>query len=121
MLIIFDGPSHISGNPTLTFGARGIATIQLTTYGPAVAQHSGHFGNYAPNPAFRLARLLTSMKDENGLVTIPGFYDGIEISFEVEAILRAVPDNQEGIKERLQIAETDKVVGFIKKRFNSRR
>ncbi|MCR9133348.1 MAG: M20/M25/M40 family metallo-hydrolase [bacterium] len=112
MLIIFDGPSHISGNPTLTFGARGIATIQLTTYGPAVAQHSGHFGNFAPNPAFRLARLLTSMKDDNGLVTIPGYYDGIEISPEVEAVLRAVPDNQEGIKERLQIAETDKVGRF---------
>ncbi len=112
MLIIFDGPSHISGNPTLTFGARGIATIQLTTYGPVVAQHSGHFGNYAPNPAFRLARLLTTMKDDNGLVTIPGFYDGIEISPEVEEILRAVPDNQQGIKERLQIAETDKVGHF---------
>ncbi len=112
MLIIFDGPSHISGNPTLTFGARGIATIQLTTYGPAVAQHSGHFGNFAPNPAFRLARLLTSMKDDNGLVTIPGYYDGIEISPEIESVLRAVPDNQEGIKERLQIAETDKVGRF---------
>lgn len=112
MLIIFDGPSHISGNPTLTFGARGIATIQLTTYGPAVAQHSGHFGNYAPNPAFRLARLLTSMKNDDGLVTIPGFYDGIEIAPDVEEILRAVPDNQEGIKERLQIAETDKVGRF---------
>lgn len=112
MLIIFDGPSHISGNPTLTFGARGIATIQLTTYGPAVAQHSGHFGNYAPNPAFRLARLLTSMKNDAGIVTIPGFYDGIEIAPDVEEILRAVPDNQEGIKERLQIAETDKVGRF---------
>lgn len=112
MLIIFDGPSHISGNPTLTFGARGIATIQLTTYGPAVAQHSGHFGNYAPNPAFRLARLLTSMKNDDGLVTIPGFYDGIEIAPDVEEILRTVPDNQEGIKERLQIAETDKVGRF---------
>ncbi len=109
MLIIYDGPSHISGRPTLTFGARGIATIQLTTYGPVVAQHSGHFGNYAPNPAFRLSRLMTSMKDDEGRVTIPGFYDGIEITSEIEEILRAVPDNQNGIKERLQIAETDKV------------
>ncbi len=109
MLIIYDGPSHISGRPTLTFGARGIATIQLTTYGPVVAQHSGHFGNYAPNPAFRLSRLMTSMKDDEGRVTIPGFYDGIEITSEIEEILRAVPDDQNGIKERLQIAETDKV------------
>ncbi len=109
MLIIFDGPGHISSRPTLTFGARGIATIQLTTYGPVVAQHSGHFGNYAPNPAFRLSRLLASMKEDAGRVTIPGFYDGIEITSEIEEILRAVPDDQEGIKERLQIAETDNV------------
>lgn len=112
MLIIFDGPRHITNRPTLTFGARGIATIQLTTYGPAVPQHSGHFGNYAPNPALRLSKLLASMKDDDGRVTIPGFYDGIEISPEVERILRQVPDNDRSIKERLQIARTDRVGGY---------
>ena len=109
MLIIFDGPRHITNKPTLTFGARGIATITLTTYGPVVAQHSGHFGNYAPNPALRLSKLLASMKDEEGRVSIKGFYDGVAISKETEAILKAVPDDDEGIKNRLQIAETDKV------------
>lgn len=112
MLIIFDGPRHITNRPTLTFGARGIATIQLTTYGPIVPQHSGHFGNYAPNPALRLSKLLASMKDDDGRVTIPGFYDGIEISSEVERILRRVPDNDRTIKERLQIARTDQVGGY---------
>ena len=109
MLLIFDGPRHITNKPTLTFGARGIATITLTTYGPVVPQHSGHFGNYAPNPALRLAKLLAGMKDEEGRVIIPGFYDGISIDAETEAILKAVPDNEDGIKQRLQIAETDKV------------
>ena len=93
----------------MDFGARGIATITLTTYGPVVSQHSGHFGNYAPNPALRLAKLLGSMKDDNGRVTIPGFYDGVEIDAETEAILRSVPDDEKKLKERLQIAETDKV------------
>ncbi|PRX54340.1 M20/M25/M40 family metallo-hydrolase [Flagellimonas meridianipacifica] len=109
MLIIFDGPRHITNKPTLTFGARGISTVQLTTYGPVVPQHSGHFGNYAPNPALRLSKLLASMKDEDGLVTIPGFYDGINIGAETEKILKAVPDDEEQIKNRLQIATTDKV------------
>lgn len=112
MLIIFDGPRHISNQPTLTFGARGIATIQLTTYGPVVPQHSGHFGNYAPNPVFRMSRLLTSMKDEDGRVIIPGYYDGITIDVETEKILRAVPDHEEGIQDRLQIATTDKVGSY---------
>jgi len=112
MLIIFDGPRHITNKPTLTFGARGIATITLTTYGPVVPQHSGHFGNYAPNPALRLAKLLGSMKDDDGSVTIPGFYDGITIDAETEKILKSVPDNESEIKKRLQIASTDKVGGY---------
>ena len=63
MLIIFDGPRHYTNRPTLTFGARGISTVTLTVYGPKFPQHSGHFGNYVPNPAFRLSKLLASMKD----------------------------------------------------------
>jgi len=112
MLIIFDGPRHITNKPTLTFGARGIATLQLTTYGPVVPQHSGHFGNYAPNPALRLSKVLASMKDEEGRVTIKGFYDGISIDAPTEKILKAVPDNENQIKNRLQIAETDKVGSY---------
>lgn len=112
MLIIFDGPRHISNQPTLTFGARGIATITLTTYGPIVPQHSGHFGNYAPNPALRLSKLLASMKDDDGRVIIPGFYDGINIEPETEKILRNVPDKEDEIKKRLQIVSADKVGSY---------
>ncbi|HMB61863.1 MAG TPA: M20/M25/M40 family metallo-hydrolase [Eudoraea sp.] len=112
MLIIFDGPRHITNKPTLTFGARGIATITLTTYGPVLPQHSGHFGNYAPNPALRLSRLLASMKDNDGRVIIPGFYDGVAIDSQTEAILRAVPDDEDEIRDRLQIATTDKVGSY---------
>lgn len=61
--VILDGPRHISNQPTLTFGARGITTITLTVFGPRVPQHSGHYGNYIPNPALRLSQLLASMKD----------------------------------------------------------
>lgn len=112
MLIIYDGPRHITNKPTLTFGARGIATVTVTTYGPVVPQHSGHFGNYAPNPALRLSKLLASMKDEVGRVTIPGFYDGITINADTEKILRAVPDDEAQIKNRLQIVESDKVGSY---------
>lgn len=112
MLIIFDGPRHISNKPTLTFGARGIATLTLTTYGPIVPQHSGHFGNYAPNPALRLSKLLASMKDDKGRVIIPEFYDGIKIDSETEKILKNVPDNEDEIKKRLQIVSPDKVGSY---------
>ncbi len=109
MFIIFDGPMHITNQPTLSFGARGIATITLTAFGPRVAQHSGHYGNYAPNPAFMLSKLLASMKDDDGRVIIPGFYDGIEIDEKTKAIMAAVPDNETDIRKKIGIADIDKV------------
>ncbi len=109
MMLIFDGPRHLSNEPTLTFGARGISQITLTVFGPRTAQHSGHYGNYAPNPAFRWAQLLASMKDDQGRVTIPGFYDGIQLTSAEKEILDAVPDDEAEIKKKLGIGTTDKV------------
>ena len=109
VLIILDGPRHRLNKPTLTFGARGIATIQLTTYGPIVPQHSGHFGNYVPNPALRLSKILASMKDENGKVTIEGYYDGIEITPDVKKILESTPHNEKELLYLFQVAGFDKV------------
>ncbi|WP_297335590.1 M20/M25/M40 family metallo-hydrolase [Algoriphagus sp.] len=109
LMLIMDGPRHISNEPTLTFGARGISEMTLTTYGPRVPQHSGHYGNYAPNPALILSQLLSSMKDENGKVTLPGFYDGIHLTESELEILRSVPDNEASIRQKLGIARTDQV------------
>ncbi|HEU5292889.1 MAG TPA: M20/M25/M40 family metallo-hydrolase, partial [Cyclobacteriaceae bacterium] len=109
MLVIFDGPRHISNQPTLSFGARGICEITLTTYGPRQPVHSGNYGNYTPNPAMRLAQLLASMKDESGRVIIPGFYDGVVLSEEEKQILRQVPDDENEIKRFLGIAKPDSI------------
>ena len=115
MLVIFDGPRHISNEPTLSFGARGIASVTLTTYGPVFAQHSGHYGNYAPNPALKLSKLLASMKDDDGRVVIPGFYDGIQIDKYTEEILAEVPDDEKVIKAKLGIKNSDKVADTYQK------
>ncbi len=109
MLVIFDGPRHPTNLPTLTFGARGIATITLTVYGPRVPQHSGHYGNWVPNPALGLAQVLASMKDDAGRVTIPGFYDGITLDAATRSALARVPDDEDAIKRQLGIVETDAV------------
>jgi acetylornithine deacetylase/succinyl-diaminopimelate desuccinylase-like protein len=113
MLIIFDGPPHYSGRPSLKFGARGIARFTLTTYGPRTPQHSGHYGNYAPNPGIRLAEVLASMKDEQGRVTIPGFYDGIELDEETRRILAAVPDDESEIHDNLGIIQPDRIASTL--------
>ena len=108
-LIIFDGPRHDVNEPTLTFGARGISTITLTVYGPVFPQHSGHYGNFIPNPAFRLSQLLASMKDENAVVQIPGFYDGIQITEETRQVLQSVPDDINALKMRVGMYSPDGV------------
>jgi acetylornithine deacetylase/succinyl-diaminopimelate desuccinylase-like protein len=109
MLIIFDGPRHLKNEPTLTFGARGIIDMTIKVFGPYFPQHSGHYGNYVPNPAVRLSQLIASMKDSDGRVTIPGFYDGIDIEPSVKKILDAVPDDEQNIKNKMGIASPDKV------------
>lgn len=109
MVLIMDGTRHVSNLPTLCFGARGIATVTLKVYGPRNALHSGQYGNYAPNPVFALSRLLAGMKDEQGRVTIPGFYDGIILSESDKADLKQIPEDENEINRTLGIANAESV------------
>jgi len=111
-LVINDGPIHTSEKPTVIYGCRGITTLTLTTFGPVKPQHSGHYGNYAPNPGFRLAQLLATMKDTDGRVTIPGYYDGIFLEDDIIAIIKKVPEDDRLIAEKLQFKTAEKVGGF---------
>lgn len=111
--VILDGPPHITNPPTLVFGARGIATARITVYGPRVPLHSGHYGNYAPNPALRMAQLLASMKNDAGVVTIPYWYDGITLSASVKKTLAEVPDDLQSINHKLGFAAPDQVGGSL--------
>ena len=108
-LIILDGPVHATNQPTLMGGARGIATARLTVYGPRLPQHSGHYGNYAPNPALLLAQLLGSMKTQEGVVTIPGYYEGIELDAATREMLAGVPDDPAAIRSAIGFSEPDGV------------
>src|ERR1043166_5992538 len=75
--LICDGPVFQNRQQSLIFGARGVMTFDITVYGARTELHSGHYGNWAPNRALELARLLASMKDAHGRVVIPGFYDQV--------------------------------------------
>jgi acetylornithine deacetylase/succinyl-diaminopimelate desuccinylase-like protein len=109
-LLILDGPLHPAGRPTLAFGARGMLTLELTVYGPKMALHSGHYGNWIPNPAVRLAQLLASMKDEQGRTVIDGFYAGVPpLSAEQRRMLRAVPDDEPALLKLFGVARPDAV------------
>ena len=91
--IICDGPVHQSGLKQVVFGVRGDTNVDVTVYGAKRSLHSGHYGNWSPNPAMQLARLLASMKNTSGRVTIDGWYDDVEPldGAEVQAIAQAPP------------------------------
>ena len=106
--IICDGPVHQSGRKQVVFGVRGDTNVDVTVYGAKRPLHSGHYGNWAPNPAMVLAKLLASMKDENGRVTIAGWYDRIEPlgAIEQQAIAEA-PQYDDNLRTQLGLARTD--------------
>jgi acetylornithine deacetylase/succinyl-diaminopimelate desuccinylase-like protein len=106
--VIFDGPGHPSGAPQLVLGVRGIVAATITVYGAVRPLHSGHYGNWAPNPAMLLARLLASMKDDAGRVTIAGFYDdATPLTPAEKAAVAAVPRADEALKAELGLGSTE--------------
>lgn len=106
--IICDGPVHQSGKKQIVFGVRGDAHLDLTVYGPKRPLHSGHYGNWAPNPALLLAKLLASMKDESGRVTINGFYDDVTPLSESELLaVKEVPSVDDQMRKELGLSVTE--------------
>jgi acetylornithine deacetylase/succinyl-diaminopimelate desuccinylase-like protein len=109
LMIILDGPGHSSGRPTVAYGARGIALVNLTVYGPKSGVHSGNYGNWIPNPAVRLAQLLASMKSEDGRVAVAGYYDAVPpFGAEDRAILDGVPEDGDRMLKTFGVAEPEK-------------
>jgi acetylornithine deacetylase/succinyl-diaminopimelate desuccinylase-like protein len=101
--IICDGPVHQSGKKMVSFGVRGDVNMGLTVYGPYRPLHSGHYGNWAPNPGMMLAKLLASMKDDKGRVTVKGFYDDVlPLTNEEKTALAAIPSVAAQMKEELK-------------------
>ncbi|MBZ5529485.1 MAG: M20/M25/M40 family metallo-hydrolase [Acidobacteriia bacterium] len=108
VLLVADGPVDPSGLPLVDFGNRGVIDVQLTVYGPLRPLHSGHYGNWAPNPAFHLARLLASMKDEDGRVLVDGFYDDVvPLSATERKAIEEMPANDEKLREELQFGQAE--------------
>jgi len=106
--IICDGPVHQSGKKQIVFGVRGDTHVDLTVYASKRPLHSGHYGNWAPNPAMMLVKLLASMKDENGRVAIKGFYDDVTpLTPSERKALNEVPSVDEQMKKELGISAVE--------------
>ena len=106
--ILFDGPVHATRRMQVYFGARGVTDLTMTLYGPTRRLHSGHYGNWAPNPIASLATLLATMRDPEGFVTIAGFADGVRPLSDLERrAIAAAPDTDVALAEELGIARPE--------------
>ena len=103
-----DGPVHQSGRQQISFGQRGVTGFELTIYGPNRALHSGHYGNWAPNPAAMLANLIASMRDDDGHIKIAGYYDDVRpISPAERKAIAELPPYDSTLRRALGLARTE--------------
>ena len=106
--MLCDGPVHQSRKMEIFFGARGITDLEITTYGASRPLHSGHYGNWAPNPIVALTHLIDSMRDTNARILIPGYYDDVVPLTDAErAALRDIPNVDDDLKHELALARIE--------------
>jgi acetylornithine deacetylase/succinyl-diaminopimelate desuccinylase-like protein len=108
VMLFCDGPMHQSGRPQLVLGVRGSMTVDLTTFGPNRPLHSGHYGNWAPNPNEILMRLLLSLKDDEGRVVVEGYSDNVRaISAREATAVAAMPSVDAQMKHELGLGNNE--------------
>jgi acetylornithine deacetylase/succinyl-diaminopimelate desuccinylase-like protein len=106
--LLFDGPVHQTRRMQIYFGARGITEVEITTYGPVRRLHSGHYGNWAPNPVVELAHLVAGLRDTEGRILISGFSDDVRpLSATERRAISAAPDVDASIRRELGLARSE--------------
>ena len=106
--IVCDGPVHQSGRKQVVFGVRGVTSVDITVYGAIRALHSGHYGNWSPNPAQTLAKLLASMKDDRGNIAVKGWAEDVEPLGPAELhAIKDAPQIDDDLKRQLGISYTE--------------
>ncbi|MEO7714053.1 MAG: M20/M25/M40 family metallo-hydrolase [Gemmatimonadaceae bacterium] len=100
--VFADGPVHQSRRQQVVMGVRGVTDVVITAYGATRALHSGHYGNWSPNPAAILANFIASLRDMEGRILVSGFYDDVRpISAAERRALRTVPSVDAALRREL--------------------
>ena len=102
--------------PSITVGLRGLAYMQVEVTGPKMDLHSGIFGGAVANPANALSKMIASLTDDKGGITIPGFYDDVlEISMEERNEMAKAPYDEAAYKRNLAVEELYGEQGYTTK------
>ena len=103
-----DGPVHQSRRQQIVFGARGVTGVEITTYGPSHGLHSGHYGNWAPNPVTVLANFIASMRNDDGKILIKNFYnDVVPITAAERRAIAQIPAIDSAMRVETQLGATE--------------
>jgi acetylornithine deacetylase/succinyl-diaminopimelate desuccinylase-like protein len=107
--LLADGPVHPSRRPQVCFGARGVTPLEITAYGAVRALHSGHYGNWAPNPAALLVELLAGLRGPDGAVLVPGFGADVRpLTAAERQAVAAMPPVEEELARELGLAANER-------------
>lgn len=113
MVLISDTAMFGEDQPSITYGLRGLAYMEIHITGPNRDLHSGVFGGAVENPANVLCEIIAKLKDENGIVQIPGFYDDVEpLTPEMREAYRQLPFDEEKYKKDLNIKKVHGEKGY---------
>jgi acetylornithine deacetylase/succinyl-diaminopimelate desuccinylase-like protein len=113
IILVSDTSMIAEDIPSITTGLRGLSYWQVEVTGPNRDLHSGLFGGAVANPINTLCSMIDQMVDENGKITIPGFYDDVkEVSAEERALLAEAPFNQEAYKKAIDVEELKGEKGY---------
>ena len=113
VILVSDTSMIAPDTPSITTGLRGLAYWQVEVTGPNVDLHSGLFGGAVHNPVNALCSMIAAMLDEQGRVTIPGFYDDVlRVSDEERARMAAAPFDEQAYKKALGVKALKGEQGF---------
>jgi acetylornithine deacetylase/succinyl-diaminopimelate desuccinylase-like protein len=103
--LLLDGPVHQSRRMQVFFGARGVQDLEITAYGAARRLHSGHYGNWAPNPAVEIAHVVSSLRGPDGSIRVRGLLEDVRPPTETERRAAAEsPDVEEALARELGLS-----------------
>jgi len=107
MVLISDTSMFAEDTPSITYGLRGLTYMEIEVFGPNRDLHSGVYGGAVANPANVLCEMIAKLKDENGVIQIPGFYDKVnDLTEEEREEYKKLPFDEEAYKKELGIKET---------------
>ncbi|WP_127137485.1 dipeptidase [Flagellimonas oceanensis] len=113
IILISDTGMISNDTPSITTGLRGLSYVEVEVTGANRDLHSGIYGGAAPNPINVLAKMIAELHDENNHITIPGFYDKVEvISDEERAEMAKAPFDLEAYKKSLDIDDVHGEKGY---------